>query len=119
MPFVQPGDAPTPASPAGRMLVDPAAILQLKKRLEDRRDILQTYLSRQRGAVFTGRAPGTDPCSEGNAEAFTSNGMAAGEATNGFIEALGATIDSLHETAVAYGLVEEANTDRFWYEERK
>jgi hypothetical protein len=119
MPFWEPGDEPATAAPASQMLVDPAKILQLKKRLEDRRLILQERLRGSRGAVFVGRAPGTDPRSESNAEAFTSNGQAAAEATNGFIDALSATIESLQSTAAAYGLVEETNTDRFRYMERK
>jgi hypothetical protein len=119
MPFWEPGDEPTTAAPASRMLVDPQMILQLRKRLEDRRQILQERLRTTGYCAFTGRAPGTDPRSASNAKAFTSNGEAAAEATGGFIDALTATIESLHSTAVAYGLVEETNTDRFQYMERK
>jgi hypothetical protein len=113
MPFWEEGAEPAPPSPAARMVVDPDNIIRLKQRLEDRRQILRDYLTRKGDALFTGRAPGTDPCSERNAEVFTDNGKAAAEALRGFIKALGATIDSLHASAVAYGLVEEDNTDRF------
>ena len=113
MPFVEPGAATAPETSAGRMVVDPDKVLQLKKRLEDRRQVLVEYLRGKGNAVFVGRPPGADPCSESNAEAFTANGRAAADATHGFLEALNATITSLHDTAVAYGLVEEANEDRF------
>jgi hypothetical protein len=119
MPFWEPGDEPATAAPASQMLVDPQKILQLKKRLEDRRQILRDHLMVKGDAMFVGRSPGTDPRSESNAEAFTDNGRTAGEATIGFIKALDATIESLQSTAAAYGLVEETNTDRFQYMERK
>jgi hypothetical protein len=118
MPFVKTGAATAPEPPAGRMVVDPDKVLQLKKRLEDRRQLLRDYLVSKGDAVFVGRPPGADPCSESNADAFTTNGKAAAEATVGFIKALDATITSLHDTAVAYGLVEEANEDRFRREPR-
>ncbi len=113
MPFWAEGAESAPPSPAARMVVDPDNIMRLKKRLEDRRDILRDYLRRRRGAAFTGRPPGSDPCSARNAEVFTDNGKAAAEALDGFIDALGKTIDSLHASAVAYGLAEEDNVNRF------
>lgn len=113
MPFWEEGAESAPPSPAARMVVDPDNIMRLKKRLEDRRQLLRDYLTSKGETLFTGRAPGSDPCSERNAEVFTDNGKAAAEALAGFIEALGATIDSLHASAVAYGLIEEDNTDRF------
>ena len=113
MPFWEEGAEPASSSPAARMVVDPDNIMRLKKRLEGRRDILATYLLDNRYAVFTGRAPGTDPCSERNAEVFTDNGKAAAVALTGFITTLDETIGSLHASAVAYGLVEEDNVDRF------
>lgn len=112
MPFVDPGATPAPPT-TSRMVVDPAKVLQLKQRLEDRRDLLVSYLMGKGDTMFVGRPPGADPCSDSNAEAFTANGKAAAEATSGFIAALDSTIKSLHDTAVAYGLVEEANEDRF------
>jgi hypothetical protein len=113
MPFWEEGAEPAPPSPAARMVVDPDNIMRLKQRLEDRLDILRRYHRAKGEALFTGRAPGTDPCSERNAEVFTDNGKAAAEALGGFIEALDTTVSSLRASAVAYGLVEEDNVDRF------
>ncbi|MFI7676700.1 PE domain-containing protein [Actinophytocola sp. NPDC049390] len=113
MPFWEEGAEAAPPPPAARMVVDPDNIVRLKQRLEGRLDILRSYHRGKGNALFTGRAPGTDPCSERNAEVFTANGEAAAEALAGFIVALNETIDRLNASALAYGLVERDNTDRF------
>ena len=113
MPYLGKGEtASSEPLPVANMVVDPAKILQLKKRFEDRRDVLREYLLLKGESAFVARPPGADPCSEGNAQGITRNGGTAATATVGFVQALEGTIASLHDTAVAYRSVEEDNTGR-------
>jgi len=105
MPYLGRGEAANVDPPsAASMAVDPEKILQLKKRLEDRRTILSEYLWRKGKAAFTGRAPGSDPCSDGCAAGLTENGTTAATATHGFVSALTETIKGLHKTLTTKGL---------------
>ncbi|MFL6140381.1 MAG: PE domain-containing protein [Labedaea sp.] len=119
MPFLQEG---APAEPGGeigsglppaKLIVQPDKILFLKRGLEDERDKIRSFINHKGRMLSSVPPPGTDPCSEGLAEALSQNGQAALDAATGYVDELSNIIDALDETAKAYGLVEESNADKF------
>jgi hypothetical protein len=119
VPFVQRGGSAEPTGvigsglPPATLVVQPDKILFVKRGLEDERDTILTFI-RDKGRLLTSvPPPGADPCSEGVAEALSQNGQSALDAAKGYVEELTNIIDSLDETAKAYGLVEESNADKF------
>lgn len=119
MPFVAADGASEPLGavgsglPAATMVVDPDKILQLKGRLEDRREKVIAFMTNERRNLAVVPSPGTGPCSEGAAEALGQNGQLAMDALNGFVTELTNVIDVLNESAQLYGLVDEANAAAF------
>ena len=99
--------------PAATLVVHPDQVLQLKRRLEDRRDKIVKFIEDERDNLTHVPPPGADPCSARVVQAFGKNGQEALEATQGFVNELNKVIDSLDEAARMYGLVEESNTDTF------
>ena len=119
MPFLQVDETNDPlgpvgaALPAATLVVQPDKILQLKRRLETRRDKIREFMTAERENLVNVPPPGTDPCSTRAVEALSQNGRSALDATTGFVVELTNTIDALDEAARLYGLVEESNVDRF------
>ncbi|MGH3859421.1 PE domain-containing protein [Actinokineospora sp.] len=95
------------------MRVEPDKILALKRRFEDRREIVREFIDLKRDALVSVRPPGTDPCSEKTVAALGENGASALDAARGYINELTAVIDSLSEAARTYGLVEDNNAQAF------
>ncbi|MBC6448071.1 PE domain-containing protein [Actinokineospora xionganensis] len=94
------------------MVVKPENILALRNDLTEIRDEVRDFL-RYESELMRVRPPGADPVSRDSAEAFSQNAGSAIEAADGYVMELSAVIDALDETARAYGLVEETNTDTF------
>lgn len=119
MPFVAADGSSEPLGPVGSglpaatMVVHPDKILQLKRRLEDRRDKVSDFLRGELDRLVDVPSPGADPCSKGAAEALGQNGRTAMVALEGFVSELTSAIDALYEAARLYGLVEESNTHQF------
>jgi hypothetical protein len=119
MPFLQEGESAEPGGEIGSglspatLIVQPDKILFLKRGLEDERDAILSFITKKGRMLSSVPPPGTDPCSEGVAEALSQNGQAALDAATGYVEELTNIIDALGETAKAYGLVEESNADKF------
>jgi hypothetical protein len=95
------------------MHVEPDKILALKRRLEDRRDIVFDFIRLNGDALVHVPSPGADPCSEKTVAYLGENGVSALEAAKGYVDQLTAVVDSLADMARTYGLVEDANTSAF------
>lgn len=108
----QPGGAIGSGLGMANMVVQPENILTLRNELTEIRDEVVDFLVHEGQLMFV-RPPGADPVSRDGAEAFTENAASAIEAANGYVRELTSVIDSLDQTARAYGLVEETNTDTF------
>lgn len=108
----QPGGAIGSGLGMATMVVKPENIIALRNDLTEIRDDVQDFL-RYEGELMYVRAPGADPVSRDGAEAFSENAKSAIEAANGYVLELSTVIESLNETARAYGLVEETNADTF------
>jgi hypothetical protein len=100
------------ALPAATLVVQPDKILQLKARLEARRDAVQDFMREGRENLAIVPPPGGDPASKGGVEALGRNGQSAMEAMDGFVSELSRVIEALDEAARQYGLVEESNAER-------
>lgn len=114
MPFVQPGEpgAEQPSQPA-RLIVEPDKILALKAGLEARRDKIQRFIDDKGDNLRYIPPPGDDPRSKLAVAQLGANGQSALDAAQGFADALTGIVEQLEETARAYGLMEEHNTDQF------
>lgn len=113
MPFVEAGEDTPWRVPDATLQVEPDKILQLKRRLEDRRDAINNVLDQERESLRGIRPPGADPCSEACARGLSENGTQATEVLDRFVQELATTIAAVDEAARTYGLVEEENTTRF------
>jgi hypothetical protein len=122
MPFLQEGQSAEPSGeigsglPPATLVVQLDKILFLKRGLEDERAEIDRFISNKGWALSAVPPPGADPCSEGVAEALSQNGQAALEAARGYVDELTNLINSLDETAKAYGLTEDANVAKFGQE---
>lgn len=108
----QPGGAIGSGLGMATMVVKPENILALRNDLTEIRDEVQDFLEYEGPLMFV-RPPGADPVSKDGAEAFSQNAESAIEVAYGYVKELTMVIESLNETARAYGLVEENNTDTF------
>lgn len=108
----QPGGAIGSGLGMATMVVQPENILTLRNDLTEIRDEVRDFLQYESPQMFV-QPPGADPVSKDGAESFTQNAESAIEAAHGYVDELSRVIESLDETARAYGLVEESNTDTF------
>lgn len=119
MPFLQEGDSAGPLGkigsglPPAKLVVQPDKVLAVKQGFEKERDKVQRFLLYKGHMLAAIPPPGADPCSEGTVEALGQNGQSALEAAQGYVDQLNAIINSLDNTARAYGLQEQTGEDRF------
>ncbi len=116
MPFIESHDtsgAIGSGLPTANMIIAPDKILALKRGFEDRRAIVQEFMTFEGRNLADVRSPGADPASEGGAEVLGRNGQTALDATQGYIDQLTKVIDALDASARQYGLVEDTNTQTF------
>ncbi|HET9143231.1 hypothetical protein [Actinophytocola sp.] len=119
VPFVQGGDSAEPSGqigsglPPATLVVQPDKILFVKRGFEDERDRIRSFINDKGHLLVDLRPPGTDPCSDGVVDVLGKNGQSALDAARGYVDELTNIIQSLNDAATDYGLVEQANADKF------
>jgi hypothetical protein len=116
VPYLQEGGGDTANSQyeaAGpRLVVEPGKILELKRRLEVRREKVHDFLDQKDTVLTTIPAPGGDPCSDEAVKLLATNGAAAVTAARGFAAELDSVIGQLDHIARDYQLLEEKNAGK-------
>lgn len=95
------------------MAVSPDKLLQLKAGFEEERDRINMWLFDNRRRLHSIDPPGDDPCSRDAMAVFGQNGSIAVAKAEAYVERLTTVAQKMHESAVAYGLVEEDNSSKF------
>ena len=117
MPFLQEGgsaesDYAAAPLPAAQLIVDPDKVLLLKRGVEEERDRVRGWISRNRTRLNSVDPPGADPCSKETAKILAQNGEAALDAASGYVAQLQKMAQALDDIAKAYKLTEDHNTRR-------
>lgn len=119
MPFLQSSAAEFVGGPVGtglpvaRLIVDPEQVLALRQGIEQEYRRVEKWLYDNHPRLNTVPPPGTDPCSDGSAEALGENGQAAVDAAWGYLNQLRSVVDALSEIAHDYRLAEDENAGAF------
>ena len=97
----------------GRMYVDPAKLMQLKKGIEDETDRVRRWLDTNLDRLGHIDPPGKDPCSLDAMDVMGQNGLTAVRKGTAYVARLMMVAEKLHESAVAYGVTEDHNAAGF------
>lgn len=95
------------------MIVDPDKLLQLKAGFEAERDRIATWLRDNRERLINIDPPGNDPCSSDAMAVFGRNGDSAIAKAEDYVQRLTTVAQKMHESAVAYGLIEDDTASKF------
>jgi hypothetical protein len=96
------------------MTVSPDKLVRLMEGIDTERERLRTWLYDNRlGLGSEMSPPGNDPCSRDTVAVFAQNGDSAIEKAQIYVDQLFEVVTELRNSARAYGLIEDDNTDNF------